>query len=141
MQSVVKKCPNLFVFRGFAIPGNRFWLLCYRGDYKSPVFIGRTFFYGGFQIRRDGRIGGFLPLGVSTDLQSVVKKCPNLFVPGDLQSPVIGSGSFVIGGLQIPRFHRSNLFLRRILNPPGRDLLAVRVLFSVRRFDGFAIRR
>ena len=52
----------------------------------------------------------FFPFGVSTDLQSVVKKCPNLFVPGDLQSPVIGSGSFVIGGLQIPRFHRSNLF-------------------------------
>ena len=24
------------------------------------------------------------------------------------------------GGLQIPRFHRSNLFLRRIANPPGR---------------------
>ena len=23
------------------------------GDYKSPGFIGRTFFYGGFQIRRD----------------------------------------------------------------------------------------
>ena len=29
-------------------------------------------------------------------------------------------GSFVIGGLQIPRFHRSNFFLRRISNPPGR---------------------
>ena len=29
-------------------------------------------------------------------------------------------GSFVIVGLQIPRFHRSNLFLRRISNPPGR---------------------
>ena len=24
------------------------------------------------------------------------------------------------GGLQIPRFYRSNLFLRRIANPPGR---------------------
>ena len=23
------------------------------GDYKSPDVIGRTFFYGGFQIRRD----------------------------------------------------------------------------------------
>ena len=23
------------------------------GDYKSPGVIGRTFFYGGFQIRRD----------------------------------------------------------------------------------------
>ena len=46
----------------------------------------------------------FFPLGVSTDLQF----------------PVIGSGSFVIGGLQIPRFHRSNIFLRRISNPPGR---------------------
>ena len=44
LQSVVKKCPNPFVFWGFAIPGNRFWLICYRGDYKSPVFIGRTFF-------------------------------------------------------------------------------------------------
>ena len=33
-----------------------------------------------------------------------------LLCSGDLQSPVIGSGSFVIGGLQIPRFHRSNLF-------------------------------
>ena len=27
------------------------------GDYKSPGFIGRTFFYGGFQIRRDGKAG------------------------------------------------------------------------------------
>ena len=33
---------------------------------------------------------GLFPLGVSADLQSVVKKCPNPFVPGDLQSPVIG---------------------------------------------------
>ena len=65
---------------GFAIPSNRFG----------------SFVIGGLQIRRDGK--------------SVVKKCPNLFVPGDLQSPVIGSGSFVIVGLQIPRFHRSNLF-------------------------------
>ena len=44
---------------------------------------------------------------------------------GDLQSPVIGFGSFVIGGLQIPRFHRSNLFyggfqIRRDVYPPGR---------------------
>ena len=46
----------------------------------------------------------FFPLGVSTDLQSVVKKCPNLFVPGDLQSPVIGFGSFVIGGITNPPF-------------------------------------
>ena len=58
LQSVVKKCPNPFVFWGFAIPSNRFWLICYRGDYKSPVFIGRTFFPGGFQIRRDGPLVG-----------------------------------------------------------------------------------
>ena len=37
---------------GFAIRsrGACFTLL---GDYKSPGLIGRTFFYGGFQIRRD----------------------------------------------------------------------------------------
>ena len=43
LQSVVKKCPNLFVFWGFAIPGNRFWLICYRGGLQIPRFIGRTF--------------------------------------------------------------------------------------------------
>ncbi len=78
----------------------------YGGITNPPVFIGRTFFYGGFQIRRDalrktflwmscgrlfwtpcgrlfsGRLAedfASIPLGVSTDLQSVVKKCPNLF--------------------------------------------------------------
>ena len=80
----------------------------------------------------------FFPFGVSTDLQSVVKNVLTSLCSGDLQSPVIGSGSFVIGGLQIPRFHRSNFFLRRISNPPGR---AHRGLFTVRRSDGFAIRR
>ncbi len=37
---------------GFAIRsrGACFTLL---GDYKSPGLIGRTFFYGGIQIRRD----------------------------------------------------------------------------------------
>ena len=91
------------------------------GDYKSPGFIGRTFFsadcksagtpdgrqeypvrrFDGFAIRR-------------------LKNVPTSLCSGDLQSPAISSGSFVIGGLQIPRFHRSNLFLRRISNPPGR---------------------
>ena len=37
LQSVVKKCPNPFVFWGFAIPGNRFWLICYRGITNPPV--------------------------------------------------------------------------------------------------------
>ena len=61
---------------------------------------------------------------------------------GDLQSPVIGFGSFVIGGLQILRFHRSNLFFTADFKSAGTGrLLAVRGLFSVRRFDGFAIRR
>ena len=38
--------------------------ICYGfGDYKSPGLIGRTFFYDGFQIRRDawrgmGRLAG-----------------------------------------------------------------------------------
>jgi len=78
------------------------------GDYKSPGFHrSNLFFYGGLQIRRDalrktflwtpcgrlfsGRLAedfsldalrkdfASIPLGVSTDLQSVVKKCPNLF--------------------------------------------------------------
>ena len=60
-----------------------------------------------------------------------------------------------IRGLQIPWFDRSNLFLRRISNPSGRlawggmpsggmnDISgeAENFLSSVRRFDGFAIRR
>ena len=40
----------------------------------------------------------------------------------DLQSAAreIAFPLIVVGGLQIPRFNRSNLFLRRISNPPGR---------------------
>ena len=64
LQSVVKKCPNPFVSWGFAIPCNRFWLICYRGDYKSAgTPIGRQFIihypslppvrcFDGFVIRR-----------------------------------------------------------------------------------------
>ena len=37
IYSVVKKCPNLFVFWGFVIPGNWFWLICYRGITNPPV--------------------------------------------------------------------------------------------------------
>ena len=59
LQSVVKKCPNPFVFWGFTIPGNRFWLICYRGDYKSPVFIGRTFFTADFKSAGTGASGAF----------------------------------------------------------------------------------
>ena len=65
---------------------------------------------------------------------------------GDLQSPVNGFGSFVIGGLQIPRFHRSNLFFtadfKSAGTPIGRQFLIHHPsLPPVRRFDGFAIRR
>ena len=63
----------------------------------------KTIDVGAF-IRKHPQYNSFFPLGVSTDLQSVVKKCPNLFVPGDLQSPVIGFGSFVIGGITNPPF-------------------------------------
>ena len=40
----------------------------------------------------------------------------------DLQSAAreIAFPFIFVGGLQIPRFNRSNLFLRRISNPPGR---------------------
>ena len=63
------------------------------------------------------------PLGVPADLQSAVKKCPNLFMLWGIcypQQP--GSSRHIdrIGGLQIPRLNRSNLFLRRIANPSGR---------------------
>ena len=36
-KSVVKKCPNPFVFWEFAIPGNRFRLICYWGITNPPV--------------------------------------------------------------------------------------------------------
>ena len=52
LQSGVKKCPNLFRLCGFAIrsKGECFpFLLCW-GITNPPVLIGRTFFYGGFQI-------------------------------------------------------------------------------------------
>ena len=49
--------------------------MCYGlGDYKSPGLIGRTFFYDGFQIRRDawrcmGRLtGGGTPGGGMNDI-------------------------------------------------------------------------
>ena len=42
---------------------------------------------------------------------------------GDLQSPVIGFGSFVIGELQILRFHRSNLFFTADFKSAGTDKL------------------
>ena len=41
------------MFCGFAIRSREI-VICYGlGDYKSPGLIGRTFFYDGFQIRRD----------------------------------------------------------------------------------------
>ena len=68
------------------------------------------------------RILSSLPLGVPPDLKSGVKKCPNLLMLCGFEIRSKG-GCFpfvVVGGLQIPRFNRSNLFLRRIANPPGR---------------------
>ena len=90
LQSVVKKCPTSLCSGDLQSPviGSGSFVI---GGLQIPRFHRSNLFYGGFQIRRDGfqirrdgRIGCFLPLGVSTDLQSVVKKCPNLFVPGDL---------------------------------------------------------
>ena len=55
LESGVKKCPNLFRLCGFAIRSKGeciSFLLCW-GITNPPVLIGRTFFYGGFQIRRD----------------------------------------------------------------------------------------
>ena len=56
--SVIKK---IHVFNGEL---KTLSVICYGlGDYKSPGLIGRTFFYDGFQIRRDawrgmGRLAG-----------------------------------------------------------------------------------
>ena len=53
LESGVKKCPNLFRLCGFAIRSKgECFPLCW-GITNPPVLIGRTFFYGGFQIRRD----------------------------------------------------------------------------------------
>ena len=53
LQSGVKKCPNLFRHCGFAIRSKEvFFSYCW-GITNPPVLIGRTFFYVGFQIRRD----------------------------------------------------------------------------------------
>ena len=87
----------LFVFWGFVIPGNRFGHLL-QWDYKSPGFIGRTFFYGGFQIRRDAyRKTVHNPPPIVTSRQAFRRICnPSLktvltsLCSGDLQSPVIG---------------------------------------------------
>ena len=53
LESGVKKCPNLFRLCGFAIRSKGVCFSFYWGITNPPVFIGRTFFYGGFQIRRD----------------------------------------------------------------------------------------
>ena len=53
LESGVKKCPNLFRLCGFAIRSKGVCLSFCWGIANPPVLIGRTFFYGGFQIRRD----------------------------------------------------------------------------------------
>ena len=53
LESGVKKCPNLFRLCGFAIRSKgECFPFCW-GITNPPILIGRTFFYGGFQIRRD----------------------------------------------------------------------------------------
>ena len=53
LESGVKKCPNLFRLCGFAIRSKGVCFPFCWGITNPPVLIGRTFFYGGFQIRRD----------------------------------------------------------------------------------------
>ena len=53
LESGIKKCPNLFRFCGFAIRSKGVCFPFCWGITNPPVLIGRTFFYGGFQIRRD----------------------------------------------------------------------------------------
>ena len=58
----------------------------------------------------------------------------------DLQSAAKEYALPFIGGLQIPRCYRSNLFLRRISNPPGRlaDLRSWRRLAGLRSWRRLA---
>ena len=49
-----------------------------------------------------------------------LKNVLTYFGSADLQSAAKEYALPFIGGLQIPRCYRSNLFLRRISNPPGR---------------------
>ena len=53
LQSGVKKCPNLLMLCGFGIRSKQECYYLGWGITNPPVLIGRTFFYGGFQIRRD----------------------------------------------------------------------------------------
>ena len=46
--------------------------------------------------------------------------------------PLTASCLLIEGGLQIPRFHRSNIFLQRIANPLGRLTEDRRLTESVR---------
>lgn len=47
------------------------------------------------KFRHDGYVV-HLPLGVSADLKSAVKKCPNLFVLRGLQIPVLRGRTFLM---------------------------------------------
>ena len=62
------------------------------------------------------------PVRRSADLQSAVKKCPNLFGHCGFAIRNIQFVLFevLLGDYKSPGFNRSNLFLRRISNPPGR---------------------
>ena len=53
LKSGIKKYPNLLMLCGFGIRSKGVCLSFYWGITNPPVLIGRTFFYGGLQIRRD----------------------------------------------------------------------------------------
>ena len=56
LKSGVKKCPNLFRLCGFEIRSKGVCFSFCWGITNPPVLIGRTFFDGGLQIRRDAII-------------------------------------------------------------------------------------
>ena len=102
--SAVMRSPNTCCASGYQLVGDIFYIISLSSVRRS-----------------DGLQSPYPPSGVPTDLQSVVKKWPNLFM---FCGFAIRSREIVIcyglGGLQIPWFDRSNLFLRRISNPSGR---------------------
>ncbi|MFW5627390.1 MAG: hypothetical protein ACOCM9_08990, partial [Segatella copri] len=56
LKSGVKKCPNLFRLCGFEIRSKGVCFSFCWGITNPPGLIGRTFFDGGLQIRRDAKI-------------------------------------------------------------------------------------
>ena len=93
LESGVKKCPNLLRLCGFTIRSKgECFPFCW-GITNPPVLIGRTFFYGGFQIRRDAWRGcalGYYSVITLPSLSRTVQLLPIFQLAG---SPLVTNAS------------------------------------------------